>query len=314
MAIVKTRSSKCWVCVFDNIELIAPQALISMNTATKLRPLTHEELNETLAAVRIPACPAIVTEVMREAQRDEPSIRALTRILASDVGMSAMAVKLANSPMFGSTAPVRSVQQAVNRLGIRNILSVVIAVALRNSDTSLPAELMESFWSRASALALAAGVLARKHVGISPESAYTYALFQDAAVPVLMANFPDYAALYAAAADRGAPFIEEEQAYFRCDHAIAGWLLARNWGLPATIAAAIRYHHDPELYILPEKELPSGALALIAVTVIAEYVVAEFAKDAEPVKGRPFDDAMAFLGTSEVDLDEYRDIVAAALS
>ena len=80
------------------------------------------------------------------------------------------------------------------------------------------------------------------------------------------------------------------------------------------IASAIRYHHDPELYILPEKELPSGALALIAVTVIAEYVVAEFAKDAEPVKGRPFEDAMAFLGTSEADLDEYRDIVAAALS
>ena len=87
-----------------------------MNTGTTPRPLTHEELNDTLAAVRIPPCPAIVTEVMREAQRDEPSIKVLTRILASDVGMSAMAIKLANSPMFGSGAKVKSIQQAVARL------------------------------------------------------------------------------------------------------------------------------------------------------------------------------------------------------
>jgi len=285
-----------------------------MNTSTTPRPLTHEELNETLAAVRIPACPAIVTEVMREAQRDEPSIKVLTQILASDVGMSAMAIKLANSPMFGSGAKVKSIQQAVARLGISNILSVVIAVALRNTNSGLPAGLMESFWSRAATLALAAGVLARKHVGISPESAYTYALFHDAAVPVLMINFPDYAALYASTTDHGAPFVRLEQEHFRCDHAVTGWLLARSWGLPAKIAAAIRYHHDPELYILPEKELPSDALALIAVTLIAEHVVAEFTKDAEPVEGRPFEDAKAFLGTSEADLDEFRDIVAAALA
>ena len=285
-----------------------------MNTGTTPRQLTHEELNDTLAAVRIPPCPAIVTEVMREAQRDEPSIRVLTRILASDVGMSAMAIKLANSPMFGSGAKVKSIQQAVARLGISNILSVVIAVALRNTNSGLPAELMESFWSRAATLALAAGVLARKHVGISPESAYTYALFHDAAVPVLMINFPDYAALYASATDHGAPFVRLEQEHFRCDHAVTGWLIARSWGLPAKIAAAIRYHHDPELYILPEKELPSDALALIAVTIIAEHVVAEFTKDAEPVEGRPFEDAKAFLGTSEADLDEFRDIVATALS
>jgi len=284
-----------------------------MNAATTPSPLTHAELNEALAAVRIPACPAIVTEVMREAQRDEPSIKVLTRILASDVGMSAMAVKLANSPMFGSGAKVKSVQQAVSRLGIRNILSVVIAVALRNSASDLPAELMDSFWSRASTLALAAGVLARKHVGIPPESAYTYALFHDAAVPVLMSNFPDYAALYASATDRGAPLISLEQERFRCDHAVAGWLLARSWGLPAKIAAAIRYHHDPELYILPESELPSDALALIAVTLVAEHILAEFTEDAHSVGGRPFEDAKTFLGTSDADLDEFRELIASAL-
>ena len=285
-----------------------------MNTATTTRKLDHDELTATLEAVRIPACPSIVADVMREAQRDEPSIKVLTRILASDVSMSAAAVKLANSPMFGAGAKVRSVQQAATRLGIKNILNVVIAVALRDFPTDLPAELLQSFWSRAATLALAAGVLARNHVGISPDSAYTYALFQDAAVPVMMSSFPEYKALYANAPDRGYPLILEEQVHFRCDHAVAGWLLARNWGLPAKIATAIRYHHDPEVYILPEKELPSDALALIAVTILAEHVIADFTENAHPVGGRPFEDAKTFLGTSDADLDEFHDIIAAALN
>ena len=242
-----------------------------MNTDTLHQAPSQAELEGVLASIRIPACPAIVSEVMFEAQREEPSLKVLTRILSSDVGLSAMAVKLANSPIFGSTAPVRSVQQAVSRLGIGNILNVVIAAALRNASEHPPTPLMERFWSRASTLALAAGVLARRHVGIPPESAYTYALFHDAAIPVMLSNYPDYAAVYAASQDRAATLIAQEQQRFKCDHAVVGWLLARSWGLPPTIAAAIRYHHDPEVYILPERELPAGALALIAVTLIALY-------------------------------------------
>ncbi len=284
-----------------------------MNTATTTRPITQAELEETLGAIRIPACPAAVTEVMREADKEEPQLKVLARIIASDVGMSAMAVKLANSPMFSSGSKVKSVQQAVNRLGTANIRSVAVAVALRNTAGDLPIDMMEKFWARASTLALAAGVLARKHVGVSPEAAYTYALFQDAAIPVMMLNFPEYAAIYASAGDCGDHLIEQERERFHCDHAVVGWLLARNWGLPARIASAIRYHHDPERYILPEQELPSDALALIAVTLIAEHVITDFIEGAAPVEGRAFENAKTFLGTSEGDLDEFRDIIAHAL-
>ncbi len=292
----------------------ALQPSYTMNTDTLHQAPSQAELEGVLASIRIPACPAIVSEVMFEAQREEPSLKVLTRILSSDVGLSAMAVKLANSPIFGSTAPVRSVQQAVSRLGIGNILNVVIAAALRNASEHPPTPLMERFWSRASTLALAAGVLARRHVGIPPESAYTYALFHDAAIPVMLSNFPEYADVYAASQDRGATLLAQEQQRFRCDHAVVGWLLARNWGLPAKIAAAIRYHHDPEVYILPEKELPAGALALIAVTLISEHVLSEFVEDADIVNERALEDARIFLGTSDADIDDFRETIITAIA
>jgi len=285
-----------------------------MNTALAPRPLSHTELEKALAAIRIPAYPAVVAEVMREAQKDDPQIKVLTRIIASDVGMSATAVKLANSPMLGGTNPVKSVQQAVARLGISNILNVVIAVALRNSTDGLPEEQMARFWARTSSLAMAAGVLARKHVGISPELAFTYALFHDAAIPVMMLNFPQYVEHCAHLLDDPESLCELEREHFKCDHAVVGWLLARNWGLPDSIAAAIRYHHDPDVYILPERELPSSALALIAITVIAEHVIAECTRSAAVVGDSAFENAKLFLGTSDTDIDDFHELVAAVLA
>lgn len=285
-----------------------------MTTATTPPPSSRDKLAADLAAIRIPPCPAAVTEVLREARKEDPDFKVLSRIIASDVGMSAMAVKLANSPMFGSAARVKNVQQAISRLGTSNVLNVVIAAALRSSAEGLPADFMDRFWGLASARALCAGLLARKHVGIPPEDAYTYALFQNAAVPVLMQHFSNYAALYASAGDHGDKLVALEREHFHSDHAVVGWLLARNWGLPAKIASAIQHHHNPERYILPEDQLPSNALALIAVTQLAEYIIAELGGEAQAVDQRAFEDARTFLGTADHDLDEFREIVAAALA
>ena len=85
-------------------------------------------------------------------------------------------------------------------------------------------------------------------------------------------------------------------------------------GRPPTIAAAIRYHHDPEVYILPEKELPAGALALIAVTLIAEHVISDFVDDADIVSERALDNAKIFLGTTDAEIDDFRETIIAALA
>lgn len=285
-----------------------------MTSATPASSPNSEQLAADLAAIRIPACPAVVTEVLKEARKDDPNFKVLARIISSDVGMSAMAVKLANSPIFGSAAPVKSVQQAISRLGSSNILNIIVAAALRSSVDGLPADFLEHFWDMAAARALCAGLLARKHVGIPPEDAYTYGLFQNAAVPVLMLHFPSYAERYASAGEHGDHLVALEREHFHSDHAVVGWLLARNWGLPAKIASAIQHHHNPERYILPEDELSSHALALIAVTQLAEFIIAELGGAAESVNQRAFDDARTFLGTTDHDLDEFREIVAAALA
>lgn len=275
--------------------------------------LSHEELEAVMASIEIPPCPASVTQVMAEAQKDAPDMAALTRIIASDVGMSAFAMKLANSPLYRRGEAANSVPKAVARLGINNIVCVVVATALRQSlSGDLPADLLESFWDKAGATAMASGMAARKLRGIKPDIAYTYGLFHDAAVPVMMRRFPDYATVMTEAFQNGTSLVAEKNRRFHCTHALVGGLLARNWGLSGTVANAIRHHHDPGLYGPGKSFLDDASLALVSVTHVAEHLLGELRGEEEPDVSILFPEAVAYLGLADDELQDIREALANA--
>lgn len=280
-----------------------------------LHELSLDEMQATLDKIDIPPCPSTVTAVMTEAQKDAPDINVLSRIIAGDVGMSAFALKLANSTLFRRGAATDNVGQAIARLGTRNIICIVVAVALRNSMAqALPTEFLDRFWSRSNGMALASGMVARKLRGIPTDLAYTYGLFHDAAIPVMMRRFPDYAEVFDAARDQGKELPEVEDDRYHCSHAVVGALLARNWGLPKGLADAICFHHEADVYEMGADVLAAESLGLIAVTHIAERLMADLgvARDDEGVAF--FDRAVAYLGLDEDDLQDLREDLAEALN
>lgn len=276
--------------------------------------LSHEELQKVMASVDIPACPAVVADAMKEAQKDEPDIKHLADVITSDAGMSAAALKLANSALFGSGSQISSVRKAVERLGTKNTACVVVAVALRASMNGLPAAWLEQFWKRTTQLALAASLVARRQFGISPDAAYTYALFHDAAIPIMMRRFPTYTEMLEKCQSEGRMLVDAEGEFFPCTHPVLGSLLVRNWGLPPILGQAIRFHHEADAYDLPDRTLPGGALSLIAVTHLAEHLLAETLGDRDLEVGIDlFEKAMDFLGISDDDLDDMRQRVSSAI-
>jgi HD-like signal output (HDOD) protein len=280
----------------------------------KNNDIAHEDLQKVMATVDIPTCPAAVAEAMQEAQRDEPDLQRLADIVTSDPGMSAAAIKLANSPIYGASSKISGVRQAVGRLGTKNLVCVIIATALRASASGLPAAWVENFWRHITLVAVASSLIARRQYGISPDAAYTYALFHDAAIPLMMRRFPDYAGLHAACLAESRMLIEAEAGFFPCTHPVVGSLLVRNWGLPPLLGQAIRFHHEEDAYDLPERSLPGTALSLIAVTQVAEHLLCEVLEQNDVEIGHYlFGRALNHLGISEGDLDELRGLIARAV-
>ena len=285
-----------------------------METAENQHALSPAEIQHTLASIEIPACPVLVTQVMAEFQKESPDQAVATRLIAADVGMSAFTLKLANSPLFRRGEATNSVAQAIARLGSRNIVCVVVAAALRTSMSSdLSPEFLERFWTQAGNVATAAGIIARKLRGISSDSAYTYALFHDAAIPVMMRRFPDYAELmeYASKNELDLPPLESER--YRCTHAIVGGLLAKNWLLPQNIVMAIRHHHDVEAFDPKLNIVSDEVRALIAIVHVAEKLSSEVLGGAAMEVGKLYDLATEYLGLHEDDQQDLRDDLADAL-
>ncbi|MBI5918253.1 MAG: HDOD domain-containing protein [Nitrosomonadales bacterium] len=277
--------------------------------------LSFDEIHHTLATIEIPSCPAVVTEVMTEAQKDDPDLAKLSRVISSDVGMAAFTIKLANSAHFLRGAPVANVPMAVSRLGTRNIVCVVVAAALRASmSRDLPTAFLEQFWNRAGTVASAAGLLARRLRGVQADTAYSYALFHDAAIPVMMKRFGDYTKMMIEVKTNGLSLPQTEMERYNCNHAIVGGLLANNWNLPQNIARAIRHHHDEESYDHELKFVSKEELGLMATVHLAERLVADLLGETDIENGSLFDMSVAHFGLTEDDLYVFQEALTDALT
>lgn len=279
------------------------------------RSLTHEQLEKVLSTIDIPVCPEFVVQAMTEAQKDEPDIARLAALIAADPGMTAATLKLANSSLYRAGSSIVSVRHAVERLGMRIVVCVLVAAALRASVTGLPAAWMDEFWRRTTQLAVISAMIARRQFGISPDAAYTYALFHDAAIPMMMKRFGKYGQVLEEARSNGQTRVDAESSHFPCTHPVIGSLMVRNWGLPPILGLAIRFHHEPDIYELPDATLPGGALSFIAITQIAEHLSADVLGEADiDIGAGLFDKALAFLGISDGELDDLRQRVVLALN
>ncbi|GAB5605486.1 HDOD domain-containing protein [Sideroxyarcus sp. TK5] len=231
-------------------------------------------VEQTVIDLGIPPCPAILRRFMVEAEKDEPDYHRLASIICSDVSLSASLIKTANSPYFGVRQRVRSVNEALVILGLNTASRAVAGIILRKSFPTVPN--LERFWDASSRFARLSGWLAQQLNGlrIPPEDAYTFGLFRDCGIPVLLKRLPSYESVLQSAnneAELGFTMVEDD--VLPTNHAIVGCVLAQSWWLPEEICLSIRHHHDQPVLAATSSPPPLITRKLIAVTQLAEHLV-----------------------------------------
>jgi HD-like signal output (HDOD) protein len=81
----------------------------------------------------LPPLPKTVIEVQRITSDPNSSIKDLVAIIKEDPMLTANLLKAANSPLYGFTRQIKSVDQAVSLFGMTTIRGFVISFAIRNS-------------------------------------------------------------------------------------------------------------------------------------------------------------------------------------
>jgi len=224
--------------------------------------------------VGIPPCPVILDRFMAEVRKDEPDYRRLAHIIGTDVSLSASLIKTTNSPYFGTRQRVRSVNEALTILGLDTASRAVAGIILRKTFPYVPN--LERFWDASARIARLSGWLVQylNIPNLSADDAYTFGLFRDCGIPVLLGRFPNYEKiLIAANLESVQLFTIVEEIEIPTNHAMVGCILAQSWWLPEEICLAIRNHHDFTALDSASSNLPMLSRKLIAIAQLSEHIL-----------------------------------------
>jgi HD-like signal output (HDOD) protein len=210
---------------------------------------------------------------VREMRGDEPDFAKIGRLIGGDVGLAGAMLKTVNSPFYGLRSKATTVPQALSLLGLRNVAQLVNGLLLRQVFAESDNSAMEEFWESSLSIALIAAWLAPRVKGVNRDDAYTFALFRDCGIPVLMTAFKDCEPAHRgsdAANNELTRTIEIER--YGVDHASVGYKMATSWLLPDATCEAVRHHHDYAELNDGEAGIPGSSIKLIVLALAAEWL------------------------------------------
>lgn len=234
-------------------------------------PKIDPQLERSLLDIEIPPCPEILIRIMGELHKEEPDYHRLSDLISADVALAAGLIKTTNSPFFARSQRARSVHDALSVLGLRVASHTIAGIILRNLFPNTPN--MVRFWDASARTARLCAWLSHKLdiPGFNADDAYTFGLFHDCGIPILMVRFPNYKEVLGLAnRDTQNEFTAAEEALVNTNHALVGSALAQSWWLPEDMCLSIRHHHDLKA-LGPDSALPKSHRQFIATAQLAEH-------------------------------------------
>jgi putative nucleotidyltransferase with HDIG domain len=205
----------------------------------------------TLAFEALEAFPALAesrNRLLAVISKDHVATADIVTAVESDVALIIAVLRLANQAQ-GGRGRVDTVVAAVELLSAQTVHA--LAGRVRTFDfferSSVWDAAPERFRLHALATQHAADRIAAE-VGYEHRDRLTVtSLLHDIGKLVLLHAYPGYPSQVHRGARTPEERIHQERRELGVDHALVGGVLARRWGLPATVATAIERHHNPDV-------------------------------------------------------------------
>jgi putative nucleotidyltransferase with HDIG domain len=261
------------------------------------------------AASQLEPLPTSSTRLAALVCAGTPELGQVVEIVQFDEALTASLLRSANSSWSSSRSEIKTVRDAVIRLGASPVLALTLGMNVRRHlDDVLPQYGMSEgeLWRHSVAASLAAELLAPKAAHRPPPETATAALLHDVG-KLVMARFlePTLLEELRACQERGATRVDAEAEVLGIDHAELGGVIARSWALPDTLVQGIREHGRPRA---DSCVLVHGVYVS---DVLAKAVGAGFDDNADP---QAFSTAMDVLGLTANDYEELKRLVAERLA
>lgn len=181
---------------------------------------------------------------------DEPNTTTadLCAVIRHDPGLATRLLRIVNSAFYGFVSRIDDLDRAVTIIGRNELGDLVLATVAVETFDKIAIELvdMSCFWHHSVLCALVARALGKGCNAAHIERLFAAGLLHDVGQLVIYHQLPELAQQALAAAqgsDNG--LYRAEQQLLGFTHGEVGAALFAAWGLPDTLQAAARFHHEP---------------------------------------------------------------------
>jgi HD-like signal output (HDOD) protein len=269
--------------------------------------LVSSVLRERLVSIfddptyRPPPLPSVALELLALSNKRDARADDVVRLLEQDEMLAASVMRLVSSPIYSGRAPIKSLKEAVVRLGFKVVRDLVFEVALRSGvfDLDEYAETIAQVQRHSTVTAYIAR-LACQRARIDGDHAFICGLLHDVGFAAL---------LFAVTHFDGSESPPLEQLWAEIDvlHERASAIVVGLWGLPESLREMVGHHHH----------LHTGEFSKVAAAIcIADRMSALFGADvvgpadaagravpADSVSDMDFEIARAELGLTDALLE-----------
>ena len=197
----------------------------------------------------LPPMPQTVLKA-RDIMADPKSdFKQLAELLKTDQAIATKLLKLANSPYYGLSGKVSSIQRASVVLGHKTIGELITM----GGTSSLLSGRLEGYgldagalWKHSLAVAFGSRIIAKKKEPNLTNDAFTSGLIHDSGKLILDKYIAERWGLFEEyMADGRHTFLEAEKELLHLDHAEVASEVCKVWNIPGHLTVAIKYHHHP---------------------------------------------------------------------
>jgi HD-like signal output (HDOD) protein len=246
---------------------------------------------------------SIMAPLNAEMALADSTFEPVMRLLKQDAPLAEFVRHAACSAYFGGRDQHCTMEEAFSRMGVAEFYRTVSTAVLH---TRLGTNMGPDYISHADEVArlceFTAGHCAPELAG----DAYFTGLCHDAAVPAMSELLTDYQYFAEPALGHDAGVLELETECNQFTHCEAGAGIVEVMGFAGSVAAAVRYHHEPQRLL----DLAGDAARLLSMVVLAERVIAVNLEQSASIFLVPTEDEVRqccgqALGLDESQLDAW---------
>ena len=216
---------------------------------TKKEGVVEEESIVSLLAkklkngdIEFPIMPEIGIRASELSKNDETSVEDLSLLISQDAALSSKIINIANSARYGGGKNFDSVDDAVSRIGFREVSNIIIAICNKNMYQKVSgvfSEKLNLLWQHSFATAACAKVLAWKIENENPDRAFMVGMLHDIGKLVLLTILFELSRNREIKNDSLDGTVSQLHVQF-------GIAIIDRWNMPKDYTDVVANHHDLE--------------------------------------------------------------------